>query len=184
MFWAEDLKAGRLPHVSPISGQPSERSRRYHFRTGTTLSWVLGVIGVAFCGLLPGVIMFILLAHRASGPLFLTADELRSIRVKQAITWGLLLLGLVFFIASYALSANANAPTGLLFLLALVCVLAFVVCLLVVLPRVGPKATVREAAPGRLTVELRNIHPAFAAAVQQMYAGLPPIPSAPQIQPA
>ncbi len=47
-----------------------------------------------------------------------------------------------------------------------------VFCLLLIRPAIGPRVKVLEQQPGQYDklVELRNVHPAFVAAVNQMHA--------------
>lgn len=87
--------------------------------------------------------------------------------------------------ASTTSSPAGSAIAGWLGGLALLIFIVGIVGGLVIRRLVGPQGKVTEAPPGytdRL-VELRNVHPAFAAAVQQMHhsraAPLPPPPSAP-----
>jgi hypothetical protein len=67
-------------------------------------------------------------------------------------------------------------------MLAALSFVGFVVGYLVVRPLVGPRATVMEQQPGYYDklVELRNVHPAFVTAVnevhQQRAANLPQMP--------
>lgn len=75
--------------------------------------------------------------------------------------------------------------SGVLFGLMLVTFIAAIVSLLVVRRLVGPRGTVMEQSTGygdRL-VEIRRIHPAFAAAVRQMQQARAAVPAPPPPQP-
>jgi Na+-transporting methylmalonyl-CoA/oxaloacetate decarboxylase gamma subunit len=170
VVWGVDLKTGRMPRVSPISGQPAETARKYRFRTAPTWSWLLIVGGILLgVGWIPGAIIRNLISAKAAGPIFLTPAEKRSIRVKQSIAWGLLMATIGLMVLTFALAGDSNAPTGLIFLAALITLIGWVVTVLLVLPRIRPKAVVRQIQSGVTAVEFKQVHPAFAAAVQQLY---------------
>jgi hypothetical protein len=169
--WAEDLKAGRLPAISPVSGEPATASRRFKFKTAPSWTLLLIVGGILVgVGWIPGLVVRELVAKRASGSIHLTPPEIAGIRLKNIVVWGLLAATFGFFALSFAFYDNRAVPTGLLFFLALIAFTGFVVGLLFVLPRVQPRAKVIEPQPGSpLVVEMLDVHPSFAAAIALMY---------------
>ena len=170
IVWGDDLKAGRLPTISPISGQSTDIRRTLRFRTAPGWTWALVLGGVLIgVGWIPGILVMLAASKRAVGPVSLTLAEKRSITIKQLITWGFFFATILALGLTFTLAPNPNAPTGLAFGVVLVTLFAWIVCLFAVIPRIRPQAVVREVAPGRITVELKRVHPRFADAVQQMY---------------
>jgi hypothetical protein len=167
VVWAEDLKAGRLPKVSPVSGESADVPRKFRFRTAPGWVWPLIAAGVLIgVGWIPGVAIMLAVSKRAAGPVFLTRTEKRSINVKLAISWGLLGATFLGFAMVFTVAPDYK---GFALLGALVALIGWLICLLVVLPRIQPKAVVHRISSGATTVELRQVHPAFAEAVQTMY---------------
>ena len=170
-MWASDLAAGRAPRVSPISGAEGTAEVKYKYRTSPQWSILLVIGGILIgVGWIPGVIIMLAVSKTASGPLYLTPAEKKSVRVKRAMPWALLLGTIVFFALSISLSSIQEAPTGLLFLVGVATFLGFVIAVLFVTPRIGPRAKVTELTPGQKVVRLQNVHPNFAAALGQVYA--------------
>ena len=174
VVWGEDLKAGRLPHVSPLSGEPADVPRKYRYRTAPAWSWLLIVGGILVgVGWIPGIVIMLALSKRAAGDLFLTQRERRSIQVKLGITYGLLAATIGFFILAFTVPDDLKA---LMVLGALIAMVGWIICILAVMPLIRPRATVREIPSGATTVELKKVHPAFAEAVAGMYQQAPAIP--------
>ena len=169
VVWGDDLKAGRLPSVSPISGVASGIQRNIRFRTVPGWTWALVLVGILLgVGWIPGIVVMLLVSKRASGPVSLTGAENRAIIARQVVTWGFFAAAIFFLGLTFTFAPYRNVPTDVMFLIVLVALVAWIVCLFAVLPRIQPEAVVREVAPGRITVELRRVHPRFAEAVQQM----------------
>lgn len=80
------------------------------------------------------------------------------------------------WIAAAIVASTSNDPTGQIsgwiVIFSALTLLSGIVGLLVVRPMVGPRARVLEQQPGYYDklVELRNVHPAFVAALNQMHA--------------
>jgi hypothetical protein len=167
VVWGDDLKAGRLPKISPVSGQPTDTPRKFRFRTAP--DWVWALIGVGILvgvGWIPGVVVLLAVSKKASGPVFLTASERRSILVKHVATWSLLAMALVGFALGFTVSTDYKVvPIALAFL----ATIGWLICVLAVVPRIRPKAVVRVLPSGATTVELKQVHPAFAQAANAMY---------------
>jgi hypothetical protein len=102
----------------------------------------------------------------------------RSRRRLLLINWsifGLIPLTLVLWVAAAVVAANfgSESPSvGALVVSGLVTVMAGLIGLVVVLPHVGPAGNVmaRQRGYHDNLVELRRVHPAFVAAVNQMHA--------------
>jgi hypothetical protein len=162
----EDLKAGRLPKISPLSGQLAEESRLFKFRTAPQWAWALIAGGILIgVGWVPGIIVMLAVSKRAKGPVYLTAPERSSIRVKQIITWGLLAIAILGFATAFTVGNDYKGPAVMA---ALVATIGWLICILAVLPRIGPKAIVRKTPSGAIAVELKQVHPSFADAVRAM----------------
>jgi hypothetical protein len=129
-------------------------------------------------GLLLGAVVMAAVAQRASGFLPLTRGSSRLVGLAQWVPVGLV-------IGSFALwtsvafgaaanvdagDANAGSLAGILLLVGVMLLVGGLVGRLVVTPLVCPKARV-TLQPGYYDklVEIRNVHPAFVAAVNQMH---------------
>jgi hypothetical protein len=165
--WAVDLESGRLPNVCIKTGRPT--GDRFSVRFATPPEWTaLLLIGVLFgvIGLLPYAIIRSVLAVRARGRLPLSAGWIVALRLIGWGAWISAACGTAVAVTAFFLPGDAGLA-GLIVGLALI-VLAIVG--VAVYGFVKPKAKVREAGiPPVRWVELRNVHPAFAAAVLAMY---------------
>lgn len=157
-----------------MTGLPAETWRRFKFATAPTWAYSLLLLSLAGgIGAIAYVITVNLVAQRASGHLPLTRSNSRLAAVMR---WGPLTLAgagvasWVLWLATASMQgqaaqavAIASAMLGLNFFLS-----AFI-ARLVVRPLVCPRARVMEPPPGYndKLVELRNVHPAFVAAVQR-----------------
>lgn len=190
-IWASQLAANDFPPICAMTGRPAETWRRFRFATPPAWAYALLVLAcLGGIGLIGFAIVMSAIAQRASGYLPLTLSSRRTVNLAF---WGpLALLGLAFSL--WAAAAIIGLPTSdptlntigaVLFWIGLVVFSCGLVGRLVITPLVGPRAKVREQQPGQYDrlVELRNVHPAFVAAVNQLHqaraAGYAAIPQAP-----
>jgi len=166
--WDADLRSGFLPQVSPLSGVPASVRKKLTYRTAPRWTVVVIVIGLLLgVGWIPGVLIRSAVQKSSSGYLYVTADESKRMLLIGLVKWGLLLLAVVLFIVA----GIPQVPTpGLFVLAALAAFGAFIVCLLIGWPRVGPKAVVTEPQPGAKLVTFQEVSSPFVEAVQSLYA--------------
>lgn len=167
VVWGDDLKAGRLPKISPLSGQPTDIARKFRFRTAPEWVWALIGIGILVgVGWIPGVVLWLTVSKKANGPVFLTAPEKHSILLKHIVTWSLLASALLAFALAFTVSVEYKGiSVGVGFL----ATIGWTIFALVIVPRIRPRAVVRQLPSGETTVEIKQVHPAFANAVSAMY---------------
>jgi hypothetical protein len=163
-----------------MSGQPAETRRVFRFATApgwATAFLFLMCIGVGF--FISGPLVF-LVSRRARGYLPLTQASNRRLGRMLPVSAAVLAAGAVICVASGLLGTSrdplANLAALLLFSLGLLLVLfgftGLQIGLQTLRPLFGPTGKVLRAQPGQpeTSIELRNVHPAFVAAVQQMDA--------------
>ena len=134
---------------------------------------VLGVIG-----LLIGAVVMAALAMRATGHLPLTKASSRLVGLATWIPPGLIIgsFALWTLVAIAAIAGfdagdpNAGTIGGVILLIGILLLVGGLVGRLVVTPLVCPrgKVTLHPGYPDKL-VEIRNVHPAFVAAVTQIH---------------
>jgi hypothetical protein len=179
LVWARQLQTREFPPVCAMSGRPSEVWGRFRFVTAPAWAGALHILPLALTGV--GLVLIVLItavvSRRAGGWLPLTRSSRRQLR---AIFWtftGLLLGGIAA--AFWGLGAIVFAPdmqgsqaaVGLLgVLIGLSSFIIGALGLLTVRPRVGPQGVVTAQSVRGLgnVVELRNVHPVFVIAVQQL----------------
>ncbi len=176
-IWASQLYRGEFPPVCAMSGRPAETWRRFNFSTPPAWTYALLVlVCLGLLGLLVYGVIVSAVSLRARGHLPLTRS---SRRAANLATWGPagLILGSVAVMTAVIAAAAGNVDAGdpnaagigaILFLLSLFALLGGLIGRLVIGPLVVPRGKVEEV-PGyaERIVELRNVHPAFAAAVKQ-----------------
>ncbi len=155
LIWQSQFAANDFPPVCAMTGAPAETWRK--FTVSKTPPWAFWV---------GGIILASALSERTTGHLPLTRASMKKLRT---VTWtfgALIPLALFFWVlgivlASVSTSAINSAIFELLFLLG---------GLFLGRPAVGPQAKILERQPGHYEslIELRNLHPSFVAAVQQM----------------
>jgi branched-subunit amino acid transport protein AzlD len=198
--WASQLAANDFPPVCAMTGRPAETWRKFRFSTPPDWSYALYVLVICGgVGLVLGAVVVAAVAQRASGFLPLTRDSSRVVFLARWVPAGLIAVALVLcavvVIAALANvdSGDPNASTlaGLLFLGGVFALALGLVGRLVTSPLISPRAKVRQP-PGYYDklVELRNVHPAFVAAVNQIhqarvaqYASIQAQPIAPPLAP-
>jgi hypothetical protein len=163
VIWKSQLQSNDFPPVCAMTGAPVEVWHKFKF--STTPGW-------AFLG---GALMATALARRASGYLPLTRASLKKLRL---VTWGsvgLLPLTILFWsAAAFAAPSDSDGVrsgiTAVLVLLGLVSIFGFLVGLVFVRRMVGPSGIVKDQPPGYSDslIELRRVHPVFAAEVRRL----------------
>jgi hypothetical protein len=177
---AAQFAAGDFPPVCAMTGQPAETRRRFRFFRAP--AWAVGFtflmcVGVGF--LVTGILIF-LVARKVTGYLPLTSASSRRLAQVMRVSVVFVALGAILLIAAASLSATGDPLAHLtaILLLAFGLMLFLIgftglqVGLQMLKPLYGPTAVVLPRPPGHKEtwIELRNVHPAFVAAVQQVYS--------------
>lgn len=169
--WASELGRNDFPPVCALTGRPAETWRKFNFATPPTWAYALLIL-VCLGGL--GFIIFAIvisvIAQRASGHLPLTRASNRTVSMAFWVPIDLLLGGVLSIVAAIAFgSAGSDVGATIFGWLAVFLILGGIVGRLVFTPLLSVRARVSELAPGATDriVELRHVHPAFVAAVQQ-----------------
>jgi len=163
-----------------MTGLPAETRRRFRFFRApewSTIFLLLMCVGVGF--LLSGILIF-LVARKVTGFLPLTSESSRRLSLVRMISLALMGVALALLSGAAVLSA-AREPLAQLAALLLLSLglIAFLfgftglqIGLQVLKPLFGPTAVVlpRQPRNSETWLELRNVHPAFVAAVQQRNA--------------
>jgi len=185
--WQSQLVANDFPPVCAVTGAPAEMWRKFTFTNTPAWAFMFGAIGAAA------------FSRRVSGYLPLTRDASSRITLVRWLFVGLIPVGILFWVASAIASPGPNSSDGtastisaLLFLFGLAAFFFSIVGILLGRNWFGPSARITEVRgqPG-LLVELRRVHPAFVAAVQQhqqaraaqLQAAQPPPPPPPPESP-
>jgi hypothetical protein len=175
--WASQLAANDFPPVCAMTGAPAQTWRKFRFASPPQWAYALYVlILLGVIGLLIAAAVLAGVSQRASGHLPLTRASSRLVGLAMWVPVGLIVAGLAMWtivpIAAgfNADSADTNAAgiAGLLLLVGALLLVSGLVGRLVVMPLVTPRAKV-TVQPGYYDklVEIRNVHPAFVAAVNQ-----------------
>ncbi len=161
LIWQSQLAANEFPPVCAMTGQPAETWRKFTFRK--TPPWAFWV---------GGVFLARALSERSSGYLPLTRSSVKKLRT---VTWtfgGLIPLAFFLWAIGIVLSSVSSSQINsaifwLLFLLGFGALFAGVIGLLIGRSAVNPVGKVLDRQPGyyESLIELRNVHPAFVAAV-------------------
>jgi len=172
VVWAAQLAAGDFPPVCAMTGLPAETRRKFSFKTVPGWAHASGALAFTGLGLLAPVVEEAA-TRRASGYLPLTRASRRKLMLLEVVSLSLLAFMFVVWMVALIFSGTSDqtssAIAGILFVLGWLCLLGFIVGL-VVRPRIGPRGTVigRPSSYHDNLVELRHVHPAFVAAVNQM----------------
>jgi hypothetical protein len=156
-----------------MSGRPAETWRRFKFATPPSWAYALLIlVCLGGMGIIAFAVVIGLTAQRASGYLPLTRDSSRLVTLATWVPVGLLGVAVLLWIAAFPVSASDSIgdAAGWLFWIGVLVFLSGLAGRLIVTPLLCPRAKVMEMAPGQndRIVELRNVHPAFVAAVQQL----------------
>jgi hypothetical protein len=146
-----------------MTGGPAETWKKFTFTS--TPPWAF----------LFGVLVARLMSRRAFGYLPLTRASVNKLRLVRWGSAGVLLSTIpLWILASVILSNSSEGSVGagvgvLLFLVTLLTFFGGLVAFLIVRQAVGPTGKVMEQQVGQYDslVEIRRVHPAFVAAVQQ-----------------
>lgn len=160
-----------------MTGRPAETWKKFNFATPPGWAYaLLFLICLGGVGLVAFAVTIAVVSQRASGYLPLTRSSASTATLAFWIPIGILiacpvcwLIALIVGIAGNN-DSTANSVAVAFVFLGIVCLLAGLVGRLVITRLVTPQAKVGPAAPGQTDriVELRNVHPAFVAAVQQL----------------
>lgn len=190
-IWAAQLAANDFPPICAMTGRPAETWRRFRFATPPTWAYALLVLAcLGGIGIIGYAIVMAAIAQRARGYLPLTLASRRTVNLAFWGPLALLGLALAMWVAAAIIGLPTSDPTlntigAVLFWIGLLVFVFGLIGRLVITPLIGPRAKVREQVPGQYDriVELRNLNPAFVAAVNQAhqarYASYAPIPQAP-----
>jgi hypothetical protein len=179
---AAQFAAGDFPLVCAMTGQPAQTRRRFRFFRAPVWSAVflfLMCVGIGF--LVSGLLIF-LVARRVTGYLPLTSTSNQRISLVLQLSVVVVTVGAILLIVAALLAATADPLAHLAGVLLLPFgLMAFVVGftglqvgLQMLKPLYGPTAVVLPRQPGHTEtwIELRNVHPAFVAAVQQVNSAI------------
>jgi hypothetical protein len=198
--WASQLAANDFPPVCAMTGAPAQTWRKFRFASPPQWAYALYVlILLGVIGLLIAAAVLAGVSQRASGYLPLTRSSSRLVGLTSWVPIGLIIGAFVMwtlvpFSAAVKVDAtdtNAAGVAGILLLVGALLLVAGLVGRLVVMPLVSPRAKV-IVQPGYYDklVEIRNVHPAFVAAVNQaqqalaaQYAAIPAQANPPPLQP-
>lgn len=160
-----------------MTGRPAETWRKFNFVTPPAWAYALLILvclgGLGFIGY---AIVIAVTAQRASGYLPLTRASKRIVIIALSgpiAALSLFVLGWVLaaIIGLPATDPAASTLAGILFWIGTFLMLGALVGRLVVKPLICPRGKVYEQQPYQYDklVELRNVHPAFVAAVNHMH---------------
>ncbi len=177
--WASQLAANDFPPICAMTGAPAQTWRRFRFATPP--AWAYALYVLVLCGgigLFLGAIVMSAVAMRASGYLPLTRASSRLVGLATWIpvaliagsvgTWIAVAIGAVAHVDES--DPNAGAVGGSLVLLGALLLVVGLIGRLVVTPLACPRGRITML-PGYydMLVEIRNVHPAFVAAVNQVH---------------
>jgi hypothetical protein len=184
--WSSQLAANDFPPVCAMTGAPAEMWRKFTFTNTPGWAYLFGAIGAAA------------FSSRVSGYLPLTRQASKRITTMRWILVGLIPVAVAFWVAAGIIAPSSDAPNATasgvalgLVLLGLAALLAALIGAVVVRHSWGPGAKViQPRGQYQSLVELRRVHPAFVAAVQQLQqaraaqfaAAQPPAPPPPPPQ--
>jgi hypothetical protein len=160
-----------------MTGAPAETWQRFRFVTAPAWAYAFLILVCTGIGLLPIFILMAVVSRRASGHLPLTRMSQRRVRRATWICVDLLVLAVLLWVGAAFVasiwSGNSTASTiaGISVFLGFLSILAAIIGWLLVRPRFGPGGQVLKRPTGYqdYLVELRRVHPAFVAAVNQAH---------------
>ena len=175
--WASQLAANDFPPICAMTGAPAEAWQKFNFVTAPRWAYASLVLLITGIGLLPVFIIMAAVSRRAGGHLPLTLASRKKVTRAKWISIDLFVLAILLWIAAAVIasiwtdSSIASTIVGFSVLLGLLSVLAGAAGWVIVRPRFGPSGRVLSRPPGysEYLVELKKVHPAFIAAVNQMY---------------
>lgn len=175
LVWSSQLRNNDFPPVCAMSGRPAETWRKFQFTTAPGWAYLFLILICIGIGLLLIFVVMFAVSRRASGYLPLTHESSRSVARASSAGLALFLLVAVLWVLGIAVGvvagddSAASTVSGILFALGLLALVVATAYWLLVKPRFGPQGKVMAKRPGEWDnlVELRHVHPAFVAAVQQ-----------------
>ncbi len=160
-----------------MSGRPAETWKRFKFVTAPAWAYsLLLLVCAGGLGFIAYAIAMAAVAERASGFLPLTRSSSRTVTLAFWVPTGLL----IAWVAAWALTAalawsttdpNVTTIAWICFGLGFFFLAAGFAGRLIIAPLLRPRGKVMGIAPGQndRLVELRNVHPNFVAALNQVY---------------
>jgi hypothetical protein len=182
LIWSTDLKLGFLPAVCVKTGRPADASVKFRFITVPGWAYYFLLLALTGIGLLLPFIIMRLVSRVETGRLPYLSAVARRLRIlRWALLVGFIAIPVLLVVALAAIGGDTTIAV-LLWVLLLADLLGVIVVRYVVLPMQGPNGYVHDSPyPQGRWVELRRVHPDFAAALGEMYnARL----TAAQLQPA
>ena len=170
LIWSADLKLEALPAICVRTGRPADAAVKFRFVTLPGWAYVLLLLLLTGIGFLVVAIIMRAVSRTASGRLPYEAGSARRIKTWRWVTAGTIVAFLPLLIL--ALTSLSWDPTlaAAVWTLMLTDFLGAIGLWYIALPRLGPRG---EVLPSRYPqghwVELRGVHPTFAAAVGDMY---------------
>jgi MFS family permease len=187
--WASQLWANDFPPVCAMTGRPAETWKKFSFATPPDWAYaLLFLVCLGGIGIAAFAVVVALVSQRASGYLPLTRSSARTVTLAFWIPLGLLIAWPVAWAIAAIFGFGFNDSTsstiaGVFFWLGIVFLITGLLGRLLIMRLTSPQAKVFPTPPGQTDriVELRNVHPAFVAAVQQhQHARAAPYSPAPQ----
>ena len=170
LVWSADLKAGALPPICVRTGRPSDAAVKFRFVTPPPWAYVLLLLLCTGVGFFVVAIIMRLVSRTTSGKLPYAAAEARWIRTWRLVTVGMMVGFLPLLITALTALSWDPTPAAAIWILILSDLLGAIALWYIVLPRLGLRGKVLPSHyPQGNWVELRLVHPAFAAAVAEMY---------------
>jgi hypothetical protein len=174
--WASRLLANDFPPVCAMSGRPAETWRRFSFVTPPMWAyWLLLLICAGGLGFIAYAIAIAAVAERASGYLPLTRSSSRTVTLAFWVPTGLLIAWVAAWVLTVVLAwtttdPNVTTVAWISFGLGFLFLAAGLVGRLLIAPFMRPRGKVMPMAPGSndRIVELRNVHPDFVSAVNEV----------------
>lgn len=171
LIWSTDLKLGHLPAVCVKTGQPAEASVKFRFTTLPSWAKALYLLLLTGVGLLIVFIIMRLVSRIESGNLPYARAAANRIRLWRWVRVATIIGIPVLLIAAIVSLGGDTTIAALVWSAFLADLIAAIVFPYAVLNRLGPNGHVHDSPYGNgRWVELRRVHPTFAAAVAHMYA--------------
>jgi hypothetical protein len=171
LIWSTDLKLGHLPAVCVKTGQPADASVKFRFVTLPSWAYALYLLWLTGVGLLIVFIIMRLVSRVESGRLPYVRAAANRIRLWRWVRVATIAGIPVLLIAAIVSLGGDTTIAALVWSAFLADLVAAMVLPYAVLKRVSPNGYVHDSPYGNgRWVELRRVHPTFAAAVAEMYA--------------
>ncbi|MDQ6919328.1 MAG: hypothetical protein M3Z98_08215 [Candidatus Dormibacteraeota bacterium] len=170
LIWSTDLKLGHLPAVCVRTGQPADASVKFRFVTTPRWAYLMILLVCTGVGLVLASIIMRLVSRSATGRLPYVRAEANRIRLWRWVRVALF-VGLPILLVAAVVALGWDTTVGAVILSVFVAdLVATIVFPHAVLNRIGPNGYVHDSPYGNgRWIELRRVHPTFAAAVAEMY---------------